>query len=475
MQTRPSAGARRGAHRLIEIEWPDFGRGERPAPPSSDELQGRLAALRGAMEREGLSHVVVYGDREHFANLAFLTGFDPRFEEAVLIVSDRDRPLLVVGNECHGYLTVSPLHVAGLIRNERYQPFSLLNQPREESRLVSAIFADEGIAPGSRVGCIGWKYFSDAEHPDGRHAIDLPAYLVDALRELCGRDGVVNATDLLMHPDRGLRTFCSPSDIAYFEYTNVLASEGMRRLLFGVRDGMLDNDLALLAGFNGEPLACHMTLVTGDNRERGLSGPIGARVRRGDPLATNISYWGSNICRAGWVAAGPEDLPERARDYVEAFSGRYFEVMAEWFGLLRLGTPGGKLAALVAESLPFERFGIFLNAGHLIHLEEWVSSPVYPGSEVALHSGMAIQVDVIPSSPVYFSTRMEDGVVLADAELRRRLRDLYPQCYERCQKRRAFMMDVLGIELREEVLPLSNTPAMVPPFFLRPNMLLALG
>ena len=325
------------------------------------------------------------------------------------------------------------------------------------------------------MGCIGWKYFGDAEHPDGRHAIDLPSYLVDAVRELCGRDGVVNATDLLMHPDHGLRTFCSPSDIAYFEYTNVLASEGMRRLLFGVRDGMLDNELALLAGFNGEPLGCHMTLVTGDNRERGLSGPIGARVRRGDPLATNISYWGSNICRAGWVAAGPEDLPERARDYVEAFSGRYFEVMAEWFGLLRLGTPGGKLAALVAENLPFEHFGIYLNAGHLIHLEEWVSSPVYPGSEVVLHSGMAIQVDVIPSSPVYFSTRMEDGVVLADAALRQRLRDLYPECYARCQKRRAFMMDVLGIELGDDVLPLSNTPAMVPPFFLRPNTLLALG
>ena len=467
-------GPRRRAHRLIEVEWPDFGRGERPAPAGRDEFQVRVLALRGAMERRDLSHAVVYGDREHFANLAFLTGFDPRFEEALLIVSEQDRPLLLVGNECEGYLTVSPLHVAGLLRHELYQPFSLLNQPRDRSRLVGDIFADEGIGPGSRVGCVGWKYFGDAEHPDGLHAIDLPAYLVDTLRDLAGHDRVVNATDLLMHPDHGLRTFCSPSEIAYFEYTNVLASDGMRRMLFGVRDGMLDNDLALLAGFNGEPLACHMTLVTGDNRARGLSGPIGARVRRGDPLATNISYWGSNICRAGWVAASALDLPAPARDYVAAFAGPYFEVMAEWFGLLRLGTPGCELAALVAEKLPFDRFGIFLNAGHLIHLEEWLSSPIYPGSEVRLHSGMAMQVDVIPSSPTYFSTRMEDGVVLADADLRGRLRDLYPGCYARCQKRRAFMTDVLGFELPEEVLPLSNTPAIVPPFFLSPNTLLAL-
>ena len=36
------------------------------------------------------------------------------------------------------------------------------------------------------------------------------------------------------------------------------------------------------------------------------------------------------------------------------------------------------------------------------------------------------------------------------------------------------MKDVLGIELPEEVLPLSNVPAIVPPFFLAPNSVLAL-
>ena len=86
---------------------------------------------------------------------------------------------------------------------------------------------------------------------------------------------------------------------------------------------------------------------------------------------------------------------------------------------------------------------------------------------------MAIQVDVIPSSPVYFSTRMEDGIVLADAALRRSLQALYPACFARCQKRRAFMIDVLGIDLSEEVLPLSNVPTIVAPFFLRPNQIFA--
>jgi Xaa-Pro aminopeptidase len=463
-------------HRLIEIEWPDFGQTPSVPPrPGLAEFEARLEAARSAMARRNLSHLVVYGDREHFANLAYLTGFDPRFEEALLIMAGQGEPLLVVGNECEGYLTISPLYVAGKLRHERFQPFSLLDQPRSQSRLIKDIFASEGIGQGTSVGCIGWKYFSEAEHPSGRHALELPAYLVDTLRELAGWEQVVNATDLLMHPDYGLRTFCSPTEIAYFEFTNMLASDGMKRMLFGLREGMIDYELAVLAQFNGEPLGCHMTLATGDNRERGLTGPVGAMVRRGDPLSTNICYWGSNSCRAGWVAASAQDLPAEAQDYVESFAGPYFEVMSEWFGMLKIGAPGSNLAHLVKEKLPLAKFGIFLNPGHLIHLDEWVSSPIYPGSTIPLHSGMAIQVDVIPFSKTYFSTRMEDGVVLADEELRRRLQAQFPDCFARCQKRREFMTGVLGIELPEEVLPLSNIPAIVPPFFLRPNLVFAMA
>src|SRR5208337_1741347 len=156
-------------------------------------------------------------------------------EEAILIVARDGSPLLVVGNEGEGYLGVSPLHTARKLRSERFQPFSLLNQPRDASRKMRDIFAGEGIGAAARVGCIGWKYFADSEHPDGAHAIDLPAYLVDTLRDLAGRDAVVNATALMMHPGHGLRARCSPSEIAYFEYTSVLASEGMKRMLFGLR------------------------------------------------------------------------------------------------------------------------------------------------------------------------------------------------------------------------------------------------
>jgi hypothetical protein len=46
--------------------------------------------------------LVVYADREHCANVAYLTGFDPRFEEALLLLSSEGRRKLLVGNECLG-------------------------------------------------------------------------------------------------------------------------------------------------------------------------------------------------------------------------------------------------------------------------------------------------------------------------------------------------------------------------------------
>ncbi len=45
-----------------------------------EEYQSRLGMTANRMTAAGLDFLVVYADREHSANLAYLTGFDPRFE-----------------------------------------------------------------------------------------------------------------------------------------------------------------------------------------------------------------------------------------------------------------------------------------------------------------------------------------------------------------------------------------------------------
>ncbi len=57
-------------------------------------------------------------------------------------------------------------------------------------------------------------------------------------------------------------------------------------------------------------------------------------------------------------------------------------------------------------------------------------------------------------------------VEAADAELRAVFAQQYPEAWGRIQARRAFMQDVLGIQLKPEVLPFSNIPAYLPPFWL---------
>ena len=73
--------------------------GKVPSLAAPEELSDRLQAARLTMDRQKLTHLAVYGDREHFANITYLTGFDPRYEEALLIVSQSGPPLMLVGNE----------------------------------------------------------------------------------------------------------------------------------------------------------------------------------------------------------------------------------------------------------------------------------------------------------------------------------------------------------------------------------------
>jgi len=459
-----------------EIEWPDFEIPEEQTvpEPSVSELEGRLCRCRDLMIDFNLTHLVVYGDKEHFANLMYLTHFDPRFEEALLILNRDNMPLILTGNECEGHLNMSPLYRQGKLRQERFQSFSLMGQPRDKSRPLEDIFRDEGINEGSTTGCAGWKFFSKAEFHDPERVIEIPSFIVDILRSICGYKNVVNANGLLMSPVYGLRSRCSVHEIAFFEYSNIMGSEGMKNLLKNFRANVTDYELAREYQYTGFPLSCHIGMKNSGNQNISLSSPAGAIVKKGEPCSTSIAYWGSNICRAGWVAESEYDLPAPAKDYIKNFAAPYFYACAKWYENLKPGVRGKKLQEIINEYLPFSVFGVYLNPGHLIHYDEWLHSPVYEDSEEEICSGMYMQADIIPRSPVYGSCRMEEGIVIADCTLQENLRRQYPDVYERCIKRRNFMSGELGFFLPDEVLPLSNIPAIVPPFFLNYRQILCL-
>ena len=446
--------------RLAEVDLPDFGMpDETPEIPASTYAD-RLERLRARMDEAGYDRLVVYADREHSANLTYLTGFDPRFEEAVLVVGPDDEPAILVGNECYGMAGAAPLPM----RRHLFQDLSLPGQPRDRSRSLAEIFGDEGIRESSRVGVVGWKEFAD------RRTIEVPAYIVDELRSMTPAGSVENAAHLLTDPTDGLRVINEVEQLAAFEHAACWTSNGVRRLLFELEPGMREREAVTLLGWNGSPLSCHLMLTSGERASLGLLSPGDRLIERGDRFTVAFGIWGALNCRAGFVVQDAAELPSGIGDYIERLVRPYFETVAEWYGALHVGQTGGVLFDIVNGGLGDPFFGIFLNPGHQIHLDEWVNSPVAPGSTIELRSGMAMQVDIIPATGTeYFTTNIEDGIALADEGLRAAFAAAYPQAWGRIQARRRFMEDALGIELHPDVLPFSNIPAWLPPFLLRPD------
>jgi hypothetical protein len=447
--------------RLADIGLPDFGESAvRPEMPAS-RYPERIEQLRARMATRGDDRLVLWADREHSAGISFLTGFDPRFEEAILIVGPDGDPAILVGNESWGTAGAAPLPM----RRIRFQDLSLPSQPRDRSQPLAEILGDEGVVAGARVGVVGWKTYAD------RALIEAPAFLVDDLRRLTGPGGrVENAGDLLIDPGDGLRVVNDVDQLAVFEWASTHTSGGLRRLLAGLRPGMTEREAVRLLDWNGAPLSCHLMLSSGPRATLGLLSPGDRVIEHGDRFTTAFGIWGALTCRAGFVVEEAAELPDGIGDYVERLVGPYFGAVAEWYETIRIGLPGGALQAIIDRHLGDPFFGIFLNPGHQIHLDEWVNSPISPGSTIPLRSGMAFQVDIIPATGgPYFTTNIEDGIALADEPLREAFAASYPEAWARIEARRAFMADALGIRLHPEVLPFSNLPAYLPPFLLRPD------
>jgi hypothetical protein len=452
--------------RLIRVELPDFGM-PTSIPTIPDGIySSRVRTLLDRAESRGLEIVIVFADREHSANVSYLTGFDPRFEEALLLLTTDGDPSILVGNECLGTAKAAPLQM----RVELFQDFSLPGQPRDRSRSLQEIFSAAGIASGTKVGLVGWKTFADSAHSD------VPSYLVDELRALAGAEQVENVTDLLIDSADGMRVINEVEQLAYFEYAACHTSSGVRNLLFELRPGMTEQEAVSLLRWNGAPLSCHLMLTAGDRARLGLLSPGDRVIAEGDPFTVAYGIWGALNCRAGFVTGGPDGLGPGIEDYVEKLVAPYFETVVEWYQALHIGQRGNVLQEIVDRRLGDPFFGIFLNPGHQIHYDEWVNTPVGPGSAVELQSGMALQVDIIPATGTpYFTTNIEDGIALADETLRADIARGFPEMWQRIEERRRFMRDLLGIDLHPDVLPFSNIPAYLPPFLLSPDRVMSMA
>jgi hypothetical protein len=455
---------------LTELQLPKFGIPTwEPTIPPETYLE-RIKTLLEKAKDKGYDSLVIYGDREHYGNITWLTGYDPRFEESILVLDlKRDlKPLLVVGNECKGYTGISPIEKK--LRIILYQSFSLVSQPRGESKPLKKILRLGGVKRGDRVGVAGWKYYISDDNENPEATLEIPSYIADAIRKIAGSGKVSNANKLLIHPSEGIRSINDVDQLARFEYIGTYTSQALRDVLFNIRPGITEHEAVRLMHLNGLPLSCHLMLSAGPRASMGLPSPSSRLIERGDPITMAYGAWGSLNARAGFLVESAEELPKQIRDYVPKLVAPYYEAVAAWYEKLKIGATGDDLWTAVYDHIGDPFFGVHLNPGHLTSLEEWLSSPSYEGSKEKLVSGMSLQVDVIPNTGTkYFTTNIEDGLCIADSKLRSEFEERYPEAWLRIQSRRTFMIRELGLKLAPEVLPFSNIPAYLPPFILSPN------
>ena len=189
-------------------------------------------------------------------------------------------PVLLVGNEGVAYAAVVPPGVEVI----RYQSFSLVNQPRADSKPLASLLAEAGLgagagrrrrgrpAPGGSASPAG----STSAPPTRRgrpHWIEAPAYLVSVVQALGCEP--VNASAMFVRPGSGLRLVNDIDQIACFEFAAAHGSAAMRRMLLAVRPGMTEFDAFSLFQPIGLPFSYHPMVLSGERAALGLASPSG--------------------------------------------------------------------------------------------------------------------------------------------------------------------------------------------------------
>lgn len=414
-----------------------------------------------SMKRYQLDILLVYADREHGANFAYLTGFEPRFEEAVCVLHSDGRAYLMLGNENLKMNTYSAMKTTAI----HVPYFSLPNQPMENSKSLLGAFYESGIADGKTIGICGWKLFTCAQEKK-EEIFDVPYFIVDSVKRINKAGKTVSAGDLFLNPENGVRICVNANEIAHYEFGAGLASGCVLKAMNAIEPGKTEMEIASNLSAFGQPVSVTTICATGERFEGGVVFPRNKEIKLGDKFSLTYGLRGGLTSRAGYVVYEKQELPVAVRNYIDVIAKPYYKAAVTWLEHIGIGVTGGELYRLMEQLLPRETYHWSLNPGHYISDEEWLSSPIYPDSVIKLRSGMLLQLDILPSVNGYGGANAEDGIAIADEALREDIKTNYKKTWERIENRRKFMIQELGIRLKPEILPLSDLAGYLRPFLL---------
>lgn len=447
---------------LKKITLPDFGTEEKLPILPTGIFENRC---RYVYDQAQCDWIVIYGDREHFSNLYFLTGFDPRFEEALLLIGPHEKKYLIVGNEGVDYAKKTNRIEAEIVL---YQSFSLLGQDRNLSPRLDNILIDLGIEKNHRIGMCGWKYFEEEEQIPRSSNIFVPSPIIDSFQYLVNNP-IVDISWILMHPTKGLRSYNEVEQLAFLEWGASRASDAVNRIIRGVKVGMTEYEAVSLMNYSGETLSAHVMFSAGRDKIIGLSSPSDKPIAKGDGVTTAVGYWGGLSCRAGIL----DKQNENHSIFLNNLAKPYFESIVKWYETASIGVSGRELWNEVVSVLQKAGLKPALNVGHQTSIDEWMHSLVSPDSDEKIKSGMAFQCDIIPTPlPDGIALNCEDSVFFADESMRKEIKGKFPSLWSRIERRQQFIREKIGINISDDLLPLSNNCGYYSPFWLEPDRVL---
>ena len=342
---------------LKKVRLPEFGLPEQLPEIPAHIYEERCKQLYA---KAGHTWVVVYADREHFANVQYLTNFDPRFEEALVVLGPNNKKVLLVGNEGLIYTDV----VRPKFEVVLYQSFSLMGQDRSKSPRLDEIWSDIGMKKGDTVGIVGWKYV-EPEETASQQGLFVPAMLVDALSEVVGgAEALHDVTRAMMHPTSGIRSLVEAEQIAAYEWGAARASMAVHRIVEATRPGLSEMEVVSNMQYSGEPMSVHLMYATAAKNLVALRSPSSKKVAERDGVFTALGYWGGLSARAGLVA-------QENNEYIEKWAIPYFRGIVAWYEAASIGADGGAVTARVGEVMQEGGLRPMLNPGHLTGSERF--------------------------------------------------------------------------------------------------------
>ena len=447
---------------LDKINPPKNEDGLSPIELTDETIKKRKEAVLRKMSQDGFDSIIIYADLEHGSDFEYLVGFLPRFEEALLVLHSNGKAFLALGNE-----NLNKAEKARIKAEVIHIPhFSLPNQPMDTDKNIAELLKMTRVDKAKKIGLVGWKLFT-SKIENNQFMYDIPHYIVSALQGIVSAK-FTNATYMFIG-ENGVRTVNNANEFAHYEFGAALAGNCILNAIREIKEGVSEMEVASKLEMYGQRNSVVTIMSSGPRFVNANMYPGSNKIEKGDPISLTVGYKGGLQSRCGFAVNDERELPKGQEDYLEAVVKPYFNAVKTWLENIHVGMKGGELYDLIEKVLPKEKYGWSLCPGHLCADEEWLSSPIYANSNEVIRSGMLFQIDIIPSVKGYNGISCESGIFIANEQLRRDIQRDYPEIWKRILKRRSYMIEELGIQISEEILPTSVAIAYCQPFLLDKN------